>query len=201
MTKPFLVVDAGRMELQADALTAAVRRGKIACTLLLPAKNHVDLPALVRAIQAADCATLVFGDASLALTTGADGVHLAFEADTDIAEKTYRSTRAILGAGRIVGASAGLARHNAMVLAELGADYVALGGEPDNDAAAQRDMVAWWSEMLEVPCVAWGADSPAAALAFMQAGADFVAAGPASSIESALTTLSVVSGGAEVGSK
>src|SRR5262249_52362723 len=71
-------------------------------------------------------------------------------------------------------------RHDAMVAAEAGADYV-MFGEPDAagrrpafDAVAER--VAWWAQLFEVPCVGFAASleelEPLAA-----AGADFIALG------------------------
>lgn len=60
-----------------------------------------------------------------------------------------------------------------MVLAEQGADYVAFGGP----AAQTAELVAWWAELIEVPCVAWDVSSLTQAREAARLGADFVAVG------------------------
>ena len=64
---------------------------------------------------------------------------------------------------RIAGCGGLDTRHDAMVAAEAGADYV-MFGEPDTsgerpsfEAIAQR--VAWWAEVFEIPCVAYAASA------------------------------------------
>ena len=80
---------------------------------------------------------------------------------------------------RIVGAGGLASRHDAMVVAESGADYV-MFGEPDAAGkrpsfAAIRERVEWWTEVFEIPCVAY-----AASLAEIGdlAAAEFVALDP-----------------------
>jgi thiamine-phosphate pyrophosphorylase len=75
-----------------------------------------------------------------------------------------------------------LNRHEAMQLAEAGADYVAFGAETADAARTIidgidqcGDLIAWWSEIFVVPCVAWNIDSPAQAERLAELGADFVA--------------------------
>jgi thiamine-phosphate pyrophosphorylase len=72
-------------------------------------------------------------------------------------------------------------RHDAMLAAEAGADYV-MFGEPDRNGvrpafAAVVDRVTWWRPLFESPCVAYAGEvaeiAPLAA-----AGADFIAVGP-----------------------
>lgn len=87
---------------------------------------------------------------------GLDGVHLA------ASKASLRDVRAALGSDRIVGAFAGRSRHQGMVLAEAGADYVAFGpvgatGALGDDGRASDDLFAWWAEMIETPSVAEGA--------------------------------------------
>ena len=67
-----------------------------------------------------------------------------------------------------------------MLAAERGADYV-MFGEPDENnerpsLEAVLDRVAWWAEVLEIPCVAYAANAGEVA-PLVEAGADFVAIG------------------------
>jgi thiamine-phosphate pyrophosphorylase len=88
--------------------------------------------------------------------------------------------REILGTRYIVGVDVGRSRHDAMSLAEDGADYIGFGipaHVEDRQTAAERrlELIGWWSEIFEVPCVAFDVDSAEAATALAAAGADFVA--------------------------
>ena len=135
------------------------------------------IAALVGSAQKAGVATLISDAADLARIVKADGVHLS--AAADIAER-YDAARESLGTRFIVGADAGRSRHDAMSLGEKGADYVAFGIPPhveDRATARERreDLVAWWSEIFEVPCVAFDVDDAEDAAALASAGADFIA--------------------------
>lgn len=158
----------------ADALGAA----DIAAVLLrLPATdergqvNHVK--ALAPTVQNKGAALLLDGHPDLATRAGADGSHLS-------GIEALASAIATLKPARIAGCGGLETRHEAMVAAEAGADYV-MFGEPDPrgdrpafEAIAQR--VAWWAEVFEIPCVGFAATldevEPLAA-----AGADFIAMG------------------------
>jgi thiamine-phosphate pyrophosphorylase len=157
----------------ADAGAAAI--------LIAPAQGarleppHVK--SLIEIAQSAGVAALIEGDAALARTLRADGVHLPWA--KDIAER-YRLARDILGDRYIVGADAGRFRDDAMMLGEAGADYVGFGIPPhveDRETARARrlELVEWWNEIFEVPCVALDVDSIADATALAAVGADFVA--------------------------
>ena len=72
-----------------------------------------------------------------------------------------RKVRKDLGPDAIIGAFCGDSRHDGMTAGELGADYVSFGpvgptGLGDGRLAA-LELFQWWSEMIEVPCVAEGA--------------------------------------------
>ena len=74
-----------------------------------------------------------------------------------------------MGTRYVVGGDAGGTRHGSMALGEAGAEYVAFSG-PE-----RGDLIAWWAEIFEVPCVAFDASTPADAADAARAGADFVA--------------------------
>jgi len=165
---------AGLANQLADALGAA----DIAAVLLrLPATdergqvNHVK--ALAPTVQNRGTALLLDGHPDLAARAGADGSHLS-------GIEALGSAIATLKPARIAGCCGLETRHEAMVAAEAGADYVMFGepdtsgGRPAFEAIAQR--VAWWAEVFEIPCVGFAATldevEPLAA-----AGADFIAMG------------------------
>jgi len=165
---------AGLANQLADALGAA----DIAAVLLrLPATdergqvNHVK--ALAPTVQNRGAALLLDGHPDLAARAGADGAHLS-------GIDALGSAIATLKPARIAGCGGLETRHEAMVAAEAGADYVMFGepdtsgGRPAFEAIAQR--VAWWAEVFEIPCVGFAATldevEPLAA-----AGADFIAMG------------------------
>jgi thiamine-phosphate pyrophosphorylase len=155
-------------------LAHAVATTDAACVLLCPDASPMseNPAALVDSVQRSGLACLVANDASLAARLGADGVHI----DGD--PVVYAEARRRLGADASIGAGCGLSRHDAMHLAELGADYVAFGpeGEGASDAIDRRaELIAWWSEIFVVPCVAWNVESPEEAARCAATGADFVA--------------------------
>lgn len=186
----YLIVDADAQSLRPDRLQQQLKRNRVASVLLTSRQGDPErLRVLVDACQRADTAALVDRDPGLAAVVGADGVHLPYPGRTEAAESQYREARSALGRGRIIGASCGPLRHDAMVLAELGVDYIAFGQDKPLDAALTLAWIAWWAELFEVPCVAWGAENRDETVSFAAAGADFVAAGPASGIEDALAAL------------
>ena len=122
------------------------------------------------------------GRPDIAIRAGADGAHL-----TGIAALT-----AALGAlkpDRIAGAGGLRSRHDAMLAAEAGADYV-MFGEPDRSAGqggqgnqgnrpafdTVLERLAWWAELFQPPCVGYAANLDEVG-ALAQAGADFIALG------------------------
>ncbi len=158
----------------ADALAAA----DVAAVLLrLPAtdeRTQVDhAKAVAPTVQDKGAALLLDGHPDLVARAGADGAHVSGPAALEVALAALKSAR-IVGCGGLD------TRHDAMLAAEAGADYV-MFGEPDANGdrpsfAAIADRVAWWAELFEVPCVGFAASldevEPLAA-----AGADFVAVG------------------------
>ena len=116
---------------------------------------------------------LIGGNGERAQRLGADGVHLEASAEELRAAHKAHAPRLMVGAG-------GLAtRHEAMLAAETGVDYVLFGSaDPAREraipAATIRDLTEWWSELFQVPCVV-SAGGPEEAAALAAAGADFIA--------------------------
>jgi thiamine-phosphate pyrophosphorylase len=91
---------------------------------------------------------------------------------------SYPSARSLLGESASIGVNCGLERHQAMLLAELGADYVGFGPTLPSDIDGVDDcseLIAWWAEIFVVPCVAFDIDGIDTAHKLATLGADFVA--------------------------
>lgn len=164
----------------AETLPAAIAGVDVAALLvrLTPADERTQInriKALTAPIQKLGIALLIEGDPNLAARGGADGVHL----DGPDALKAALSR---LKPDRIAGAGGLASRDDAMVAGEAGADYV-MFGEPDAHGrrpsfTAIIERVAWWSQLFEIPCVAW-AERIEEIGDLCAAGADFVAVGDA----------------------
>jgi thiamine-phosphate pyrophosphorylase len=131
----------------------------------------------VELAQARGVATLIETDAALARTLRADGVHVPWSKDI---VARYKEAREILGGRFIVGADAGRLRDDAMTLGEAGADYIGFGipahvEDRESARARQLELVAWWAEIFEPPCVAFDVDTVEEGARLARAGADFVA--------------------------
>lgn len=168
----------GRADAVADDLAAALNAADIAAVLLRLEDGEESalvsrIDALRILIQSNGAALLVEGHPELVARTQADGAHFsgieAFQAAAPGLKPKY-----------IAGCGALATRHDAMLAAESGADYV-MFGEPDRAGhrpgfAAVLERVSWWAEVLTIPCVGYAANlDDVQALA--AAGADFVAAG------------------------
>jgi len=158
----------------ANRLAHVIAGTDTACVLLCPDQSPLDETAasLVDFVQERGLACLIAGDAAYAARLKADGVHL--EADPAF----YTEARKLLGPQANIGAACGSNRHDAMLLAEMGADYVAFdaGEASDIDAIDQlSELISWWSEIFVVPCVAWNIASAEDAGRYAALGADFVA--------------------------
>lgn len=111
----------------------------------------------------------------LALSCGADGVHLG-QNDGDVA-----AARALLGEEAVIGVSCQDSRHRAMEAGEQGADYVSFGAfyptatKPEAESRPNPEILRWWSTWTNVPCVAIGGITADNAAPLAAAGVDFVA--------------------------
>ena len=161
-------------------LKAAIEAAPIASALLRPAAGiRIDAATarpLVATMQEAGIAALIAEGMDTQRKLGADGIHVPWSQDI---VREFKTLRQAAPRETIIGADAGRSRHDAMEIGEAGADYVAFGIPPhveDRAKAAerQRDLVAWWSELFEIPCVAFDVESVEAARRLTAAGADFV---------------------------
>ena len=163
------------------ALGAVIAAAHVTSILLRPkAGTSLDpetTKSLIERAQKKGLAALVADDANLARMVKADGLHISWSKEP---AKRYSEAREILGPRAMIGVDAGRSRHDAMLLGEAGADYVAFGipGHVEDRATAeerQRDLIAWWSEIFEVPCVAFDVVSADHAHDLSRDGADFIA--------------------------
>jgi thiamine-phosphate pyrophosphorylase len=162
----------------AGTLAAALAGAEVAAVLLrLAASDERSLvnsaKKLAALVQETGAALLLADHPDMVARAGADGAHLTgFDA--------FNAARTALQPERIAGCGGLTTRHDAMLAAEAGADYV-LFGEPDQagrrpsfDSIAER--VAWWAEIFEPSCVGFAATLAEVGV-LAAAGADFVAVG------------------------
>ena len=163
----------------APRLEAALDGGPVACVQLRLKGQEDDevrrtAEILMPICVAHEVAFVVNDRPDLAAEIGADGVHIGQD-DGD-----YASARHAVGADRIVGVTCHNSRHPAMVAAEAGTDYVAFGAffptaTTQPKSTASLDILEWWSQLMEVPCVAIGGITAENCAPLVRAGADFLA--------------------------
>lgn len=178
----------------AQTLSDALAAGDVACVQLrLPGAGDEDIAAAARALMPRcherDVAFVIDDRPDIAAAVGADGVHVN-------AIRAVAGARRLVGGRAIVGASCGGSRHAAMTAADEGADYVSFGAIfrsptlPDAKLAP-LDVIAWWSGLMEPPCVAVGGITAENCAPAVAAGAGFLAvsaavwdnpAGPAAAV-------------------
>lgn len=110
----------------------------------------------------------------LAAATNCDGTHIGQQ---DI---PYAEARRLVGGDAIVGVTCHASRDLAMTAAEAGADYVAFGAffptrTKQSPARAEVEILAWWNQLMTVPCVAVGGITVDNCRPLIEAGADFLA--------------------------
>jgi len=129
---------------------------------------------LLPVCQAYGVALLINDDPRIAAAVGADGCHVGQE------DMSYRDARKLLGPDAIIGVTCHDSRHLAMVAGEAGADYVAFGAffpttTKTPKSTAGLDLLTWWQELMEIPCVAIGGITLENCRPLVEAGADFIA--------------------------
>jgi thiamine-phosphate pyrophosphorylase len=167
------------------ALESALDAADVACVLvdvagLDPASGKRLAQTLAPIAQARGAALVLSGDTRLAGRAGADGAHMSGSGEAFL--ESVADAVATLKPDHILGVGGLRTRHDAMSAGELDIDYL-LFGEPAKDGWVapfedRLERVEWWSEIFNVPCVAYAA-SLAEVAPMARAGADFVALGGA----------------------
>lgn len=117
---------------------------------------------------------IINNDIELALKTNADGVHIgSSDGEINIARKK-------LGAEKILGVSCYDSTDRALIAGDQGANYVSFGTffpSPTKNSGAhpKPEILRWWSEAINIPCVAIGGINAQNCAPLVQAGADFLA--------------------------
>lgn len=165
-------------------LDQALDAGDVACLQIrLKSRDGVSAPDshilnlgrhVVSRAQDRGVAVLINDRPDLAVELGADGVHIGQQ------DMAYARTRKLVGPDAIVGVTCHDSRHLALEAGEAGADYVAFGAFHPTDtktpaAKAEPELLTWWQQMIELPCVAIGGITVENAKPLATAGADFLA--------------------------
>jgi len=121
-----------------------------------------------------EVAFIVNDSIALAKRLGADGVHLGQH------DGSVREARDALGREAQIGVTCHASRHLAMEAGDAGADYVAFGAFfPSETKASEHrpelELLTWWQNLMEIPCVAIGGITPQNCGPLVAAGADFLA--------------------------
>ena len=130
---------------------------------------------LLEICSAREVTFIVNDSVSLAKRLGADGVHLG-QSDGLVAD-----ARVELGREAQIGVTCHASRHLGIDAGEAGADYVAFGAffpslTKTTEHQAELELLEWWQEIMEIPCVAIGGITPENCGPLVAAGADFLAA-------------------------
>ena len=127
--------------------------------------------------QQAGIACLIQDHSRVAGRIGADGLQLGQDpAALETAVSKYRPAM-MVGAGNVK------SRHNALVLGEMQPDYLMFGA-PGGDTRPEPnpknlDLGAWWSSMVEIPCIVLGGTTADSVVTVAKTGVEFVALGEA----------------------
>lgn len=158
---------------------ATLDAGDVACfqLRLKPAEDKKIMEATAAILplcQKRQIEFLINDRADLAKKLSADGVHVGQD-DMGAVE-----ARKILGPEATVGVTCHDSRHLAFVAGEGGASYVAFGAfysSPTKQILhyAKPEILTWWSQISEIPCVAIGGITAENAPTLAKAGAHFVA--------------------------
>jgi thiamine-phosphate pyrophosphorylase len=143
-----------------DQLASVLDAGPVACVRLTLSSRDEEVmakaaDALREITHARDVALVISEHLIMVERLGLDGVHLLD------ASKSVRYTRKELGEDAIIGSFCGTSRHDGLTAGEAGADYISFGPVGatllGDGSTVEQDVFEWWSDVVEVPCVAEGA--------------------------------------------
>ncbi|MEL6968091.1 MAG: thiamine phosphate synthase [Pseudomonadota bacterium] len=124
------------------------------------------------ALQAVGVAVVIDGDSQTVGRIKADGLQIPADAALLRDLRVKHEDRLIIGCSNVKG------RHNALLLGEEEPDYLMFGkrGGDTHGAANPKnlDLGAWWSAMVEIPCIVQGGQDLDSVVTVAQCGADFV---------------------------
>ena len=162
----------------ADTLARALDAGDVAAVQLRLKDAEDDrwrraIDALRPVAQSRGVAFLLNDRADLAAQTGCDGAHVG---QTDMAAAEARKKLP----GLTLGVTCHASRDLAMQAGEDGADYVAFGAffptaTKEAPTRADPEILRWWSDLMQLPCVAIGGITAENCAPLVQAGASFLA--------------------------
>jgi thiamine-phosphate pyrophosphorylase len=162
-----------------DTLAEALDAGDVAAVQLrLKGWSDEDLQRAIDVLrpvaQERDVAFLLNDNPALAVSSGCDGAHVGQD------DMPAAQARAVLGKNLMLGVTCHGSRDLAMEAGQAGADYVAFGAffpstTKEPPAMAELELLSWWSELMELPCVAIGGITPENCGPLITAGADFLA--------------------------
>lgn len=141
-------------------LASVLDASPVACVRLALSSRDEDViaraaDALREVTHARDVALVIADHMLMVERLGLDGVHL------NDASKSVRYTRKELGEDAIIGSFCGTSRHDGLSAGEAGADYISFGpvgaSSLGDGNRVDQDVFEWWSDVVEVPCVAEGA--------------------------------------------
>lgn len=158
-----------------SALDAALAGGDVASLIVTGGPGELNrlAAAAVPVAQAHGVAALIHNDREIALSTGADGVHV------DDRRADLAAFVATLHPERIAGVGNLTSRHDAMTAGEAEPDYLFFGRlDGDREAAIfpkALDLAEWWAALFEIPAVIMGGSDLASVHQASKAGIEFVA--------------------------
>lgn len=117
---------------------------------------------------------LINDNVGIAAQCGADGVHLGQQ------DMKINLAKPLLSDDAIIGVTCHNSKDLAFEAGLAGANYVAFGSffksETKPDASpADLELLSWWNETMEIPCVAIGGITTQNARAVIEAGANYIA--------------------------
>ncbi|WP_292897644.1 MULTISPECIES: thiamine phosphate synthase [unclassified Nitratireductor] len=159
-------------------LEAALAAGDVA-SLIIPDYGQDEVSFQARAerltplAQSRNVAVMIAGAPRIAARVKADGIHVegSLEEITDVIEK-YQD-RMMIGVGGVK------TRDDALQHGELQPDYLFFGrfGYDNKPEPHPRNLAlgAWWSEMIEIPCIVMAGNTVASVEPVAACGSDFTA--------------------------